>query len=382
MDYHLGIDHNCHDVTYAGYPQRMADLPGELRCRRIELGGDDDLVEGIVARTSREDGFEKVLALSEFGMLESWRIRQHLGIAGPSLAQIERVRDKVIMKEALAGSGIRYPRFVPVPSVRGQLPWSGRTVVKPRKGASSEGVSVHRSAGEALIAYAKLPNQVDYQLEEYVEGDILHADGLVCDGVLVNLVVSKYVNKPIDFVDGRALGSYQLPRNARYHAFAARVVEVLEIEAGCLHLEFFETAGQELVFLEVANRMGGAGVVGAHARHCGIHLPSHEISIRLGLRRPEPMRPSGRYHGWLVFSGHHLGARGPHLISVPNNLRSHPCVDNFNILGPHEQLPDHITYQEWLAPVFIEASHRDQMVLGEFFRECVDSISVELRKAS
>jgi len=382
MDYHLGIDHDRHDVTYIGYPQRMEDLPGELRCRRIELGSDDDLVEGTVARTSREDGFEKILALSEFGMLESWRVRQHLGIAGPSLAQVERVRDKVAMKEALADSGIRYPRFVPVPSVRGQLPWSGKTVVKPRRGASSEGVSVHRTAKVALTAYAKLPNQVDYQLEEYVEGDIFHADGLVCDGVLVNLVVSKYVNKPIDFVDGRPLGSYQLPHNERHHAFVARVVEALGIEAGCLHLEFFETAGQELVFLEVANRMGGAGVVGAHARHCGIHLPSHEIAIRLGLQRPEPMQPSGRYHGWLVFSGHHLGARGPHLISVPNNLRVHPCVDNLYILGSHEPLPDHITYQEWLAPLFIEASHSDPMVLGEFFQECVNSISVELRKAS
>ncbi len=369
-------------MTYIGYLQCLADLPGELRCRRIELSNDEDLVEGIVARTSPADGFEKILALSEFGILESWQVRQHLGIAGPSLAQVERVRDKVTMKEALADSGIRYPRFVPVPSGRGRLPWSGKTVVKPRKGASSEGVSVHRTAAEALTAYAQLSNPVDYQLEEYVEGDILHADGLVCDGVLVNLVVSKYVNKPIDFVHGRPLGSYQLPRNERHHAFATRVVEALEIEAGCLHLEFFETAGQELVFLEVANRMGGAGVVSAHARHCGIHLPSHEIAIRLGLRRPEPMQPSGRYHGWLVFSGHHLGARGPHLISVPRNLRVHPCVDNFYILGPHEPLSDHITYQEWLAPVFVEASHSNPVVLGEFFRECVNSISVELRKAS
>jgi hypothetical protein len=128
--------------------------------------------------------------------------------------------------------------------------------------------------------------------------------------------------------------------------------------------------------------MGGGGIVGAHVRHCGIHLPSHEIAIRLGVRRPNPMPPSGRYHGWAVFPGHHLGTRGPHLITVPDNLRVHPYIDNFYMLGLDELLPENITYHEWMVPVFIEASHRDPEVLGEFLRECVNSISIKLRKAS
>lgn len=377
IHYHLGIDHQRHEVTYIGQPARMADLPADLRCARLVLDQGEDLVAGILARTSREDGFERLLSLSEFGMIESWHVREHLGLSGASLAQIERVRDKVRMKQALADSGLRYPRFVSAPDEAAQLPWSGKTVVKPRQGASSEGVSVHASAADAVAAWRELAQREDYQLEEYIEGELLHADGLIHDGVLVDLVVSRYVNKPVDFAYGVPLGSYQLPDEPRYRAFAQQVVTQLDIREGCLHLEMFETGDGELVFLEVANRMGGAGVVDAHQRHSGLHLPSHEIAIRLGLERPPALPRSGRYHGWLVFPGHHLPRETGHRIDVPAPLRDHACVDRLHQLAPEQPLPDQITYQEWLAPVFVEASHHDSQALGHFLHECAQSISIQ-----
>ncbi|MEU0200590.1 MULTISPECIES: hypothetical protein [unclassified Streptomyces] len=377
IDYHRGIDHDRHDVTYIGQPHRMADLPAELRCRRLVLDEGEDLLDGILARTSRADGYEKVLSLSEFAMFEARRVREHLGLPGPDLAQVERVRDKVSMKAALAGSDIRYPRFVAAPPACGPLPWSGRTVVKPRQGASSEGVTVYPSAREALSAYRRLDNPRDHQLEEYVEGDILHADGLVSDGELVHLVVSRYITKPVDFVTGTPLGSYQLPYDEEHFTFASRVVKALGITEGCLHLEMFETPEGELVFLEVANRVGGAGVITAHERHSGVHLPTHEIAVRLGLPRPEPSGATGRYHAWLVFPGHHLPPGTTVDVTVPDHLAHHPCVDRLHRLGPTEPLPDHVTYQEWLVPVFVEASHQDSEVLGDFLRECVRAITVK-----
>lgn len=376
IHYHLGIDHRRHQVSYIGLPARMADLPAELPCTRLVLDEGEDLLAGILARVSREDGFERLLSLSEFGMIEAGHVREHLGLAGPSRAQIERVRDKVSMKQALADSGLRYPRFVPDP-LAAALPWTGKTVLKPRQGASSEGVSVHDSAALALAAWGELAQREDYQLEEYIDGELLHADGLISDGVLVDLVVSRYVNKPVDFACGVPLGSYQLPDDPRYRAFAQRVIDRLEIGQGCLHLEMFETADGELVFLEVANRMGGAGVVDAHHRHAGVHLPSHEIAIRLGLPRPPAAAPSGRYHGWLVFPGHHLPREHGHRIEVPRPLREHACIDRLHQLAPEQPLPDQITYQEWLAPVFVEASHEDSRALGQFLRECAQSISIQ-----
>lgn len=376
IDYRRALDHHRHDVTYVGFPDRMADLPADLRCRRVELAPDEDLVEGVTARTTPEEGYEHVLALSEFGILEACRIRAHLGLPGPTEEQVERVRDKVRMKEALAGSGIRAPRFVANPGTGESLPWSGRTVLKPRQGAASTDVTLHDTVTAALTAYWRLEDRGDFQLEEFVEGDILHADGLVSGGELVHNVVSRYVNAPVDATRGGPLGSRQVPHQQRYEDLTRQVVEVLEIEAGCVHLEFFETPGGELVFLEVANRMGGAGVVDAHLRHSGIHLPSHEIAIRLGLERPEPDEPSGRYHGWLVFPGHHLDRAAERLVDVPAWVREHPCLDRLHVLEPGQPLPDRVTYHEWLEPVFIEASHEDSEQLAEFLRACVRSVTV------
>ncbi|MFF3767180.1 acetyl-CoA carboxylase biotin carboxylase subunit family protein [Streptomyces sp. NPDC001922] len=375
ISYHLGIDHERHDVTYIGRPASLRQIPGDLRCSRIPLSEDDDLVAGVTARVQPSDGYQKVLSLSEFGILEAVHIRRHLGLPGPSAGRIELVRDKVRMKETLAGSGIRFPRFVGAPPACGPLPWSGKTVLKPRSGASSEGVMVLETAREALSAYRKLPDPENYQLEEHIEGDILHIDGLMQDGRFLELAASRYVNKPVEFAGGLPLGSYQIPLTEAHRDLAREVSLALGIEEGCVHLEAFHTADDELVFLEVANRVGGAGVVTAHERRYGVHLPSHEIAVRLGLERPPSTERSGRYHGWLAFPGHHLPA-GTAEVTLPAGLAEHPCVDQLYVLPPDRPLPGHITYQEWECPVFIEASHRDAEELGRFLRACADAISV------
>ncbi|MFF3291691.1 acetyl-CoA carboxylase biotin carboxylase subunit family protein [Streptomyces sp. NPDC003023] len=376
ISYHLGVDHDRHEVTYIGRAADLAEVPDDLRCTRIALGDGEDLVAGVTARTAPGDGYDKVLSLSEFGILQATYIRDHLGLAGPSAKRIEKVRDKVRMKQALAGSGIRYPRFVASVAEGEALPWSGRTVLKPRQGASSQGVMIFDSARDALAAYALLPDRDGIQLEEHIDGDILHVDGLLCDGRLLELSVSRYVNKPVEYADGMPLGSHQVRVSDAHRGITERVVEALEIDEGCIHLELFHTADDELVFLEIANRVGGAGVVTAHARHSGVHLPSHEIAVRLGVDRPEPSEPSGRHHGWLAFPGHHLPGADGHAVDLPDRLRLHPCVDRIHLLAPDQALPDHITYQEWEVPVFIEASHTDPEVLGAFLRECAATITV------
>ncbi|MFI5861040.1 acetyl-CoA carboxylase biotin carboxylase subunit family protein [Streptomyces sp. NPDC051546] len=376
IGYERGLDHDRHQVTYIGHPHRMADLPEGLPARRITLDADEDLVAGILARTSSADGYEKVLSLSEFGIIEAFYVRRHLGIEGPDLAAVERVRDKVRMKEALADSDLRHPRFVAGPAPDGSLPWTGRTVLKPRQGASSEDVTIHATAREALDAHERLSAPGEFQLEEHIDGDILHADGLVDGGRLVDLAVSRYVNKPVEYAYGAPLGSHQEPCTPAQRAFAERVVEVLGVEEGCIHLEFFETAIGELVFLEVANRVGGAAVVSTHALHTGVHLPSHEIAVRLGLDRPPADPPSGRHHGWLAFPGHHLASDRERTIHVPEWIRTHPCLDGLHVLAPDQDIPRHITYQEWEVPVFVEASHTDAAELRRFLEECTRAISV------
>ncbi|MFJ6798070.1 acetyl-CoA carboxylase biotin carboxylase subunit family protein [Streptomyces sp. NPDC091268] len=374
--YDRALDHRRHQVTYAGHPDRLADLPADLPARRLEIPPGEDFTAGVIARTAPGDGYRQVVSLSEFGVLAVSRVRAHLGLPGPSPQEAERAHDKVRMKQVLAGSAIRVPRFVPAPEQGTLLPWSGRTVLKPRRGTCSEGVTVHATTRGAVAAFRALERPEDFELEEYVEGDILHTDALVRDGALEHAVTSRYVNKPADYATGSPLGSHQLPFDPRHHAFARDVVRALGITSGSIHLEFFETPRRELVFLEIANRMGGAGVVDAHLRHTGIHLPSHEIALTLGLPRPTPDTPTGRYHGWLVFPGHHLPRGRGHTVTLPAHLLRHPCADRVHTLPAGTAPPAHITYQEWLVPLALEASHPDPCVLGAYLRACADAAAV------
>jgi hypothetical protein len=375
IQYHRGIDHQVHDVAYFGTAADLAAVPADLRCTRVELAPGPDLAGRIIARTSRADGWEAVLALSEFGIAEAAMIREHLGLPGPSRERLELVRDKVAMKAALAVAGIRHPRFVAAPPACGPLPWTGRTVVKPRRGASSSGVEVFPTAREALAHYRRLEDRTEFELEEFVEGALFHADGLVDAGHLTDLVVSRYVGTPARFAKGEPVGSSQLPQDPRHREFTARALAALGVEEGCVHVEFFETAEGELVFLEAANRLGGAGIVDEYERHTGVHLPSHEMAVRLGWARPAPQPTSGRFHGFLLYPGHLHAPDTVWRVEIPDELRDHPCVDQLH-RSPEPAAPGQISYQEWQVPLFLEASHPDPDTLAAFLRDCAARITV------
>ena len=97
---------------------------------------------------------------------------------GTTVEVASRFRDKVKMKDALAGSSIRLPRYLAVGSgslreFAGKL--TGKVVLKPRSQAASMGVQVFAS-GDDLIRYAACHEiSPGYEVEEFVEGAICHS---------------------------------------------------------------------------------------------------------------------------------------------------------------------------------------------------------------
>ncbi|SFE23323.1 hypothetical protein SAMN04487819_109264 [Actinopolyspora alba] len=361
IEYHRGIDHSQHEVTYFGTDQALATLPSDLRCERVSRPGARSAFEEAqewLAEMTR--AFDRVISMSEYELLDAARLREQLNIPGASVKQVALARDKPLMKEAVEAAGIRVPRFLPLPrflELAGQVPWDGQTVLKPNRGASSEDVLVFDTPGQVAAAIAEGRTGVarvdagsdleELAVEEFVSGPIRHFDGLVQGGEVLILSGSEYVGTCLAYAQGMPMGSFQIEISEETRDWVSRALSAVRIEDGSFHLEAIVHGG-ELVFLEVGNRVGGADVVATVELATGVHLPSYELRVLLGESLigtlPEP--PTDRsWYGWFVHPGHHLAGMGFRGLDGTEPFRHSPHVVAWNELLPGTPLPDHITYQ-------------------------------------
>ncbi|WP_410539989.1 acetyl-CoA carboxylase biotin carboxylase subunit family protein [Streptomyces sp. KL2] len=397
IEYHRGISHDRHEVTYFGTDRALATLPPGLRCERVSRPGVRSAFEE--ARdwlAERPRDFDRVISVSEYELLDAARLREHLGVPGALVDQVTLARDKVLMKQAVGEAGLRVPRFLPLPRFLerdGRAPWYGRTVLKPHRGASSEDVLVfdtpqhaHAAITGGRTGVARLDagsGRGDFQVEEFVSGPIRHFDGLVQGGEVLLLSASEYVGTCLEYAQGRPMGSFQVGFSEETRAWVSRALAAVRIEDGSFHLEAIVHEG-DLVFLEVGNRVGGADVVATVELATGVHLPSYELRALLGEpvagALPEPPAVRRRY-GWFVYPGHHLAGREFRGLGGAVAFRSSPCVVAWNELPRGGLLPDHITYQAGetvLAGIIATDTPEDTR---DWIVEMFDSLSVRTRPA-
>ncbi|MFF8392671.1 acetyl-CoA carboxylase biotin carboxylase subunit family protein [Streptomyces sp. NPDC016172] len=398
IEYHRGISHDQHEVTYFGTDRALATLPPNLRCERVSRPGAQSAFEE--ARdwlAERPRDFDRVISMSEYELLDAARLREHLGAPGAPAAQVALARDKVLMKKAVAEAGLRVPRFLPLPrflELDGRVPWYGRTVLKPHRGASSEDVLVFdtpRQTAAKIIegrtGVARLDagsDLEDFEVEEFISGPIRHFDGLVQGGEVLTLSASEYVGTCLKYAQGMPMGSFQIGFSEETRAWVSRALAAVRIEDGSFHLEAIVHEG-ELVFLEVGNRVGGADVVATVELATGIHLPSYELRVLLGEplagTLPEPPADRRRY-GWFVHPGHHLAGQEFRSLDGAVAFRASPHVVAWHELPAGAPLPDHITYQAGetvLAGIVASDTPEDTR---NWIVDLFDSLSIRTRPAA
>lgn len=212
-----------------------------------------------------------VVGLFEHTVYPAAVLRDHFGVPGTRAEVALRCRDKVEMKRALQGSDVPVPRFWPVDSsttaeeLQGLLTGvPGRMVLKPRGQAGSVGIGVFPSVAEVLDHAATAGFEEGCELEEFVDGSVCHLDGVVRDGVVRFLSVSRYLGTCLDFkTEAVPVGSvtFDDPDTVdRAATFTAAALNRLHLYDSSFHLEAFLSPSGEFVFLEIACRFGGAGV--------------------------------------------------------------------------------------------------------------------------
>ncbi|MFF6881795.1 acetyl-CoA carboxylase biotin carboxylase subunit family protein [Streptomyces sp. NPDC012421] len=232
----------------------------------------------------------------ERNLLLTAELREELGLAGPTYEQLLPYRDKCLMKEKLAGTGLRVPRFglldakafaedraavldAIVADVG--LPF----VLKPVDAASADGVYKIFEPEE----FHALPRDLGrgYEYEEHIDGTMFSVNLVVQDGRTVFGGVTEYLVNSTEVQRGRVNADINLiesdPRVPRMIAFAETVLDALGKLDGASHLELFHTKDDELVFLEVGARFKGLAGLAAMQQNYAVALLNLAFEIEAGL---------------------------------------------------------------------------------------------------
>ncbi len=252
-------------------------IPAALRARldgheRLDDVLDPGAIAGATERLAARVGPVTCLV----GTLEQLQVplartRESLGLPGLRVEAATRFRDKALMKSALRAAGIPCARHGLAASADEALCVASEVgfplVVKPPAGAGARATfRVDDADGlrRALAAHPAAPGR-EVLLEEFVEGEEHSFDTVSIDGRPVWHSISRYHPSPLVVLQNPWIQwVVVVPREVddpRYDdirrvAFAA--LDVLGMETGVTHLEWFRRPDGSVAVSEVAARPPGA----------------------------------------------------------------------------------------------------------------------------
>ncbi|WP_233007915.1 ATP-grasp domain-containing protein [Rheinheimera faecalis] len=363
--YAESVDHHKHRVYYVGVQSALDTIPVELNCIKIARLGVQAVAQEVLSTVAGLGiQFDFVISLSEYELMEAAKVREALGVKGPSVAQVEKVRNKVVMKACVAQHQLAVPAFMSLqqwadhsePCFRKQI----NIILKPVDGASSENVIRYGSEQELRSALSNRktgiaqldqpePNYNGYQVEEFIDGPICHFDGLMHAGELQIITAGRYINTLLQYANGQPCASVQFDLTEQQIQWVKQVLNAVDIQQGAFHLEAIMHQG-ELVFLEVANRAGGARLIQTFELQTGIHLPSAELAFLISGQNQLKARMDREFkYSWIIFPGHHYGFEYCQ-VHGSEHLNNYSGLIEMNLLPPTQKLPTHISYLESAIP--------------------------------
>jgi hypothetical protein len=358
MAYDVAIDHDAHDVVYAGTAQYVENIPPGVRCRTVVYDDAAPLEDQLRPWLAREPQFDRLIARHEETIMPGAILREEFGIPGMWRAEAHNFRDKMAMKRAVAAAGIRTPRFVPAAEAPSVAPWPGKTIAKPRDDRASQGVHLFETFRAACEFIASQPEELAerYELEEFVEGAIWHVDGFLFDGEPAVAQPARYVGTPLGFEHRQPIGSVQHP-DPELEEWTIACLRALGGRTLTFHLEAIVTDSGP-VFLEVAARCGGGYIVDCMQRKHGIHL--HTLDMASYVEGAVATRFVGAErsplsYGFFLYPGHLYGT-APCEVSVPEERLESLTLVKYQLRDPdaptpatHSYRPEHLPFSGVVA---------------------------------
>jgi biotin carboxylase len=223
----------------------------------------DELLRAFGYFTHRYGKIDRVESHNEYWLETEAQLRTDFNIQGLKNDDILKVKKKSLMKQIFARAGVNYARgrVVHTPHDATKLiAKSGYPVVaKPDIGVGAAKTFTIDNDAQLKDFFATKPD-LDYILEEYIQGIIQTFDGLVDrDGNLVFYTSHQYSQGIMEVVNQDDLVFYYSLRDIPPDLEDAgrRVLKAYDLRERFFHFEFFRTPKNEIVALEVNMRPPG-----------------------------------------------------------------------------------------------------------------------------
>lgn len=258
---------------------------------------------------------DHILPLDEFEVELVAVLREHLRLHGMTISQVRPFRDKLAMRQATRAAGILVPNFIGILNYDDLRDFMAHTpapwVLKPRMEAGAMGIRKMHDPEQVWRTLDELGDKQSYYLlEQFIPGDVYHADSIVYNGKILFVSIQKYGAPPMQTYHGggvfmtRTLRSSDADHQA-IKALNARVIQALHFENGVTHAEFIKASDDsKFHFLEIAARVGGANIADMIEAGRGINLWEEwgklEVANLLGEKYALP--PTKNLHAGLLMT--------------------------------------------------------------------------------
>lgn len=255
-------------------------------------------VETIAYTQFQKTPYQRIIATHEIDILRAARLRELLHLPGQHYKSAIGFRQKTVMKTILHQQGVKgIPAFKVVKSPADVIDFMNThpfpLVIKPDLSTGSEGITILHTP-EQVFSYLQetslfQANQpIDMQIEAFIDGTMYHINGYVQDGKLTSCWPCVYPHQSIGITMGKHASSYLLPHTnplvPRLNRYAQAILTALPTPKETpFHLEVFINQADEIIFCEIASRIGGKGIRQAWEESFGIPLSKMFVHSQAGL---------------------------------------------------------------------------------------------------
>jgi formate-dependent phosphoribosylglycinamide formyltransferase (GAR transformylase) len=232
----------------------------------------DQLVAAARAQAASWGGrLDRLIGILEPLQVPLAEAREKLGLPGTSVEVAKNFRDKARMKRLLREGGVPCARFCLAERADEAREFAGRVgfplVVKPPAGAGAKNTSRVNDAAELEGALRAMPPRggAAVLFEEFVQGEEFAFDTVSLHGRHVFHSISRYAPTPLEvlrapWIQWTVIQPRRIdgPEFAGIFSAGPRALDVLGMDTGMSHMEWFRRADGSVAISEVGARPPGA----------------------------------------------------------------------------------------------------------------------------